>query len=84
MIVPTALSAAAAVETALPVVGAKTATLAPALEVGLAHPLTVPSTTVPSPERTYRIPAERRRFVVAAEKRRLAVAAENRTLTVRR
>ena len=69
------LSTASTVETALPLVGAKTATLTPALEHDTARPLTVPSTNVPSPERTYRIPAERRR---------LTVAAEHRTLTVRR
>ncbi len=78
------LPAAEAVETAVPLVGAKTATLTPALETDAAHPLTVPSTTVPSPERTYKIPAERRRLAVAAEPRRLTVAAEHRTLTVRR
>lgn len=69
------LAAAGAVETALPLVGAKTAILPVALEVDAARPLATPSTTVPSPERTYRIPAERRR---------LAVPAEHRTLTVRR
>jgi hypothetical protein len=69
------LSAAGSVETALPLVGVKTAVLVPALEADTARPLTVSSTTVPSPERTYRIPAESRRLVVAAE---------NRTLIVRR
>jgi hypothetical protein len=69
------LTPAGAVETAMPLVGAKTAALTPALEHDTARPLTVPSTNVPSPERTYRIPAEHRR---------LAVAAEHRTLTVRR
>jgi hypothetical protein len=69
------LQPAGSVETALPLVGAKSATLGPALEDDAARPLTVPSTNVPSPERTYMIPAENRR---------LTVAAENRTLTVRR
>ena len=68
------LGTASAVETALPLTGAKHAVLTPALEVDTARPLTVPSTVVPSPERTFRIPAERRR---------LTVVAENRTLTVR-
>ena len=68
------LGTAGSVEVAMPLIGTKTATLPPALEVDTARPLTVPSTTVPSPERTYTIPAERRR---------LAVPAEHRTLTVR-
>ncbi|WP_225825566.1 hypothetical protein [Streptomyces naphthomycinicus] len=73
-VVPTALGPATAVETALPLTGTKTAPLVPATGVAAARPLTTPSTTAPSPERTYRIPAEGRR---------LAVAAEHRTLTVR-
>ena len=68
------LGVAGVVETALPLTGSKTAVLPVALEIDTARPLTVPSSTVPSPERTYQIPAERRR---------LTVAAENRTLTVR-
>ncbi|GGW98520.1 hypothetical protein [Streptomyces chartreusis] len=68
------LGTAVSVEVAMPLVGSKTAALSTALEVDTARPLTVPSTTMPSPERTYRIPAERRR---------LAVLAEHRTLTVR-
>jgi hypothetical protein len=78
------LGTAGTVETAQPLVGAKSATLTPALEVDTARPLTVPSTTVPSPDRTYRIPAEHRRLTVAGERRRHVVAAEHRTLTVRR
>lgn len=68
-----ALGVAGAVETAMPLVGAKSATLTPALEHDTARPLTVPSTTVSSPERTYRIPAENRRLTVAAEHRTLIV-----------
>lgn len=70
-----ALDVAAAAEAAQPLTGSKTATLGTALESDTARPLTTPSTTVPSPERTYQIPAE---------DRRLTVAAENRTLTIRR
>jgi hypothetical protein len=69
------LGVASEVDAAQSVTGAKSATLAPAAEVDTARPLTVPSASAPSPERTFRIPAERRR---------LTVAAENRTLTVRR
>ncbi|WP_406730880.1 hypothetical protein [Streptomyces sp. NBC_01794] len=82
--VTAALGTATAVETALPLTGSKTATLGTALEVDTARPLTTLSTTVPSPERTYRIPAEGRRLAVLAEPRTLAVAAEPRTLTIRR
>lgn len=78
------LGVAGSVEMALPLVGVKTAALMPALEVGAARPLATPSTTVPSPERTYLIPAERRQLTVVAEPRILAVAAEPRTLTIRR
>jgi hypothetical protein len=74
-VVMATLGIAGAIETAQLLAGSKTATLTPALEHDTARPLTVPSTTVPSLERTYRIPAERRR---------LTVAAEHRTLTVRR
>jgi len=77
------LGAVGAVETALPLVGVKAAVLAPALEADAARPLTVPSTVVPSPERTYTIPAEHRRLTVVAERRQLAVVAEHRTLIVR-
>lgn len=73
--VTAALGTATAIETAQPLTGSKTATLGTALEVDTARLLTTPSTTVPSPERTYMIPAEQRR---------LTVAAEHRTLTVRR
>lgn len=68
------LGMAGVVETAMPLVGSKTATLGIAFEADSARPLTVPSSVVPSPERTSQIPAERRR---------LTVVAENRTLTVR-
>jgi hypothetical protein len=78
------LGVAGCIETAMPLTGSKTATLGTAVEVDTARPLTVPSTTVPSPERTYQIPAERRRLTVVAESRTLAVAAESRTLTIRR
>lgn len=81
---PTALGTATAVETAMPLTGSKTAGLGTAVEVDTARTLTAPSTTVPSPERTYQIPAERRRRTVAAESRTLTVAAESRTLTIRR
>ncbi len=81
---PAALGTATVVETAMPLAGSKTATLGTAVEVDTARPLTTPSTTVPSPERTYQIPAESRRLAVAAERRRLAVVAEHRTLIVRR
>jgi hypothetical protein len=81
--VPDVLGTATAVETALPLTGSKTATLGTAVETDTARPLTAPSTTVPSPERTFRIPAERRRLTVLAERRTFAVAAESRTLTVR-
>lgn len=81
---PAVLGVAGSVEMALPLVGVKTAALMPALEVGAARPLATPSTTVPSPERTYLIPAERRQLTVVAEPRTLAVAAESRTLTIRR
>jgi hypothetical protein len=69
------LGVAGAAETAMPLTGTKTATLGIALESDTARPLTVPSATVSSPERTYKIPAEHRYF---------AVPAEHRTLTVRR
>jgi hypothetical protein len=82
-VVSAPLGTAASVELALPLAGVKTATLSPAVEVDAARPLTVPLTTVPSPERTYTIPAEHRRLTVAAEGRRLSVVAEHRTLTVR-
>ncbi|MEU3507707.1 hypothetical protein ABZ733_07225 [Streptomyces longwoodensis] len=72
---PVALAVAATAETALLLTGAKTATLTPAVERDSARPLVVPSTTTPSPERTFTVPAERRC---------LAVPAEHRTLTVRR
>lgn len=83
-LVTAALGTATAVETALPLTGSKTATLGTAVEVDTARPLTVPSTTVPSLERTFMIPAERRCLAVPAEPRTLAVAAEPRTLTIRR
>lgn len=69
------LGTAGALETARPLAGTKTTALPTVLEIDTARPLVVPSTTVPSSERTYRVPAERRR---------LTVAAEHRTLTVRR
>jgi hypothetical protein len=72
-VVTATLGVAGALETAQPLAGAKTATLTPAGEADTARPLTVPSTNVPSPERTYRIPAERRRLTVAAEHRTLIV-----------
>lgn len=81
---PSMLGVAGAVEVALPLVGVKTAALAPALEIDAARLLAVPSTTAPSPERTFRIPAEHRRLTVPTEHRRLVVAAENRTQTIRR
>ena len=81
---PSVLGVAGSVEMALPLVGVKSAALTPALEVDTARPLTVPSTTVPSPERTYLVPAERQRLTVVAEPRTLAVAVESRTLTIRR
>jgi hypothetical protein len=67
------LATAGSVETAMPLTGTKTATLAPALESDTARLLTVPSSVVPSLERTYQIPAEGRRFVVVAEDRTLTV-----------
>jgi hypothetical protein len=82
--VPEVLGTATDVETALPLTGSKTAALGTAVEADTAHPLTTPSTTIPSPERTYKIPAEPRRLAVAAENRRYAVPAEHRTLIVRR
>ncbi|QQM45228.1 hypothetical protein [Streptomyces liliifuscus] len=78
------LGTATAVETALPLTGSKTATLGTAVEVDTARPLTAQSTTVPSPERTFRIPAERRRRTVSAEHRTLTVTAEARTYTIQR
>ncbi|MEH0586258.1 hypothetical protein QA942_20060 [Streptomyces sp. B21-106] len=81
---PSVLGVATAVETAMPLVGVKTAVLHPAVEADAARPLTVPSTVVPSPERTVRIPAEPHQLVVAAEGRVLAVVVEHRTLTIRR
>jgi hypothetical protein len=78
------LPAAEAVETAVPLVGTKTAALGPALEVDAAHPLTVPSTTKPSPERTYTIPVQPRRLAVPARQRRYSIPVEPRTHTIRR
>lgn len=68
------LNAASTVDAAMPLAGGKAAVLVPAREADAGRPLVAPSTTVPSPERTFRIPAEHRR---------LAVPAEHRTLTVR-
>ena len=78
------LGTATTVESAQPLVGSKAAALGTAAEVDTARPLTAPSSTVPSPERTFTILAEGRRLAVAAESRILTVAPEPRTLTIRR
>lgn len=68
-----ALGTAGGVEAAQPLTGVKAAALGTALEVDTARPLSVPSTVVPSPERTFTIPAESRRLTVVAEDRTLTV-----------